>query len=252
VPVQGRDEVAFLAERFNQSAERIESLVQSQNTLLASQKALLANASHELRSPLARIRMGLELLGGGGTDPASQSLQAELVRNIAELDSLVDELLLASRLDAREADLGTVESIDFTGLVAEECARAQLDLQVQVDSPPLVVRGVSILLRRLVRNLLQSSQRVTGAQPPSAHLLVEEGRVLLRVWDRNLKLSPELLARLFDPFWRAPGASERDGGVGLSLALVQAIAHRFHGSATAHPAPEGGSWLEVRLPLLRE
>ena len=249
VPVQGRDEVAFLAERFNQSAAHIETLVQSQNTLLASQKALLANASHELRSPLARIRMGLELVGGGTGDPASQALQEELVRNIAELDSLVDELLLASRLDAREADLGTVETVDFAGLVAEECARAQVELHAPSGAPPMVVQAVSVLLRRLVRNVLQSAQRPGAGQAASARLALQGGQVVLQVWDHKLNLPPELLAHLFDPFWRAPGASEKDGGVGLSLALVRAIAQRFHGATHARSAPEGGTWVEVHLPL---
>ena len=126
VPEHGDDEVAFLAERFNHAAERVETLIDSHEALLASHKSLLANASHELRSPLTRIRMGLELMGAG-TSPA---FKAEISRNINELDQLIDEILLASRLDAREADLGTVESVDLIGLAAEECARvdAELDL----------------------------------------------------------------------------------------------------------------------------
>ena len=79
---EGQDEVAFLAARFNNAAERIQTLVKSHETLLASQKSLLANASHELRSPLTRIRMGLELMGTTSS-PASRN---EIARNIAELD----------------------------------------------------------------------------------------------------------------------------------------------------------------------
>ena len=113
VPEQGQDEVADLARQFNAAAERVETLVKSH-------KSLLANASHELRSPLTRIRMGLELMGGQQPSPA---FREEILRNIAELDQLVDEILLASRLDAREADVGTVELVDLIGLAAEECAR---------------------------------------------------------------------------------------------------------------------------------
>ncbi len=96
VPVQGDDEVADLSERFNAAAERIEGL-------MASQKSLLANASHELRSPLARIRMGLELMNGPADADALARSRAEILRNMAELDQLIDEILLASRLDAQEA-----------------------------------------------------------------------------------------------------------------------------------------------------
>jgi DNA-binding response OmpR family regulator/HAMP domain-containing protein len=106
VNATGKDEVAFLARRFNDAAERVQTLVQTH-------KSLLANASHELRSPLTRIRMGLELMGSQPT-PAFRD---EISRNIAELDQLIDEILLASRLDAKETDMGTVESVDLTGLV---------------------------------------------------------------------------------------------------------------------------------------
>ena len=109
VPEQGQDEVADLARQFNAAAARVETLVKSH-------KSLLANASHELRSPLTRIRMGLELMGGQQPSP---TFREEILRNIAELDQLVDEILLASRLDAREADVGTVELVDLIGLAAE-------------------------------------------------------------------------------------------------------------------------------------
>lgn len=249
VPVQGRDEVAFLAERFNQSAARIEVLVQSQASVLASQKALLANASHELRSPLARIRMGLELLGVG-SDAVSQSLQQELVRNIAELDALVEELLLASRLDASESDMGTVEAVDFAGLVAEECARTGQALELSPELQPLWAQGIATLLRRMVRNLLQSAQRSSSTTQTVRTVLEADAHAIrLRVLHPTLVLPPDAAQRVFEPFWRAPGASEKDGGVGLTLALVKAIAQRVQGSARAFPASaDGGTWLEVQLP----
>ena len=152
-PVNGNDEVAFLASRFNHAAERIETLVKSHESLLASQKSLLANASHELRSPLTRIRMGLELMGA----PSSPTFKNEISRNIAELDQLIEEILLASRLDAREADLGTIESVDLIGLTAEECARVDAELEVQLAVDPagesaLLVHGVTKLLRRVMQS----------------------------------------------------------------------------------------------------
>eukprot|EP01041_Mallomonas_annulata_P013943 gene13944-29678_t len=124
LPVQGQDEVAFLAERFNAAAERVQTLVKSH-------KSLLANASHELRSPLARIRMGLELLGRDGVSAQQRS---EMARSIDELDQLIDEILLASRLDLRDASdastLGPTEEVDLVGLAAEECARTGADLEI--------------------------------------------------------------------------------------------------------------------------
>ena len=111
VKVEGSDEVARLAESFNRAAARIEELV-------GAHRMLLANASHELRTPLSRIRLGLELFEQTGRS----EYKAELTRDIAELDLLIDEILLASRLDAVAA-LGTAEEIDLLALAAEECAR---------------------------------------------------------------------------------------------------------------------------------
>ena len=154
VPVSGQDEVADLSQRFNDAAQQIENLLASQRALLASKKSLLANASHELRSPLARIRMGLEFLGE--TSPAAKD---EITRNIAELDQLVDEILLASRLDAQESDLGAIESVDLIGLCAEECARVGASLQLPEGVQSIEVPGVAKLLRRMVRNLLENAKR---------------------------------------------------------------------------------------------
>src|SRR5690606_30979352 len=126
------------------AAARIEELMHAQAQLLQSQKSLLANASHELRSPLARIRMAVELSGQG----ADTAARTEIARNIAELDQLVEEILLASRLDSPEVDLGTLEVLDLVGLVAEECARVDATLHVAPDAGQLPVRGVSRLLRR--------------------------------------------------------------------------------------------------------
>ena len=124
----------YLAARFNAAAERVQ-------TLLQSHKALLANASHELRSPLTRIRMGLALVG---SDPAHQAQRAEIARNIDELDQLIDEILLASRLDLSDpsnpAALGPEEEVDLLGLAAEECARAEVELEVAPQAGAVVVR----------------------------------------------------------------------------------------------------------------
>jgi len=251
VPEVGNDEVAFLARRFNQAAERVQTLVQSHEALLASQKSLLANASHELRSPLTRIRMGLELLGPS----ASPAFTAEIARNISELDQLIEEILLASRLDARDSDMGTVESVDLMGLAAEECDRvgAQLQWQTADGAQPadpqneLTVPGVAKLLRRAVRNLLENARR-HAAGDIALTLLCSAQAVEIRVCDRGPGVPPGLRERIFEPFYRLPGATERDGGVGLGLALVKAIAERHGGEAFCENRPGGGACFVIKLP----
>jgi signal transduction histidine kinase len=245
VAAQGEDEVAYLAQRFNHAAARIEALVQSRDALLASQKSLLANASHELRSPLARIRMGLELMGDGSGDAVAQRRPA-IERNLQELDMLIDEILLASRLDSKEADVGTFEPVDLVGLAAEECARVQALLQ---DPPPhLSVPGVSKLLRRALRNLLENANRHGGGEV-QLQLRQEAGFAVLEVLDTGPGVPLDLRERIFEPFYRLPGASEKDGGVGLGLALVKSIAQRHGGSVQCSNRPEGGACFSLRLPL---
>lgn len=236
VQVEGSDEVAFLAERFNHAAERIEQL-------LSSHKALLANASHELRSPLARIRMGLELMGEGG-GPQRQ----EIRRSIQELDQLIDEILLASRLDAA-GDAEPMESVDLMGLAAEECARTGAELQASVaGGAGLELRGSPRLLRRLLRNLLENAQR-HGAGEVTLALQVIGHEAEVRVNDRGPGVPAGQRQRIFEPFYRLPGASEREGGVGLGLALVKSIAERHGGRVHCEDRPSGGASFVVRLPL---
>ncbi len=244
VPVSGQDEVADLSQRFNDAAQRIENLMSSQQALLVSQKSLLANASHELRSPLARIRMGLEFMG-----EASPNAKDEIARNIAELDQLVDEILLASRLDAKESDMGAIESVDLIGLCAEECARVGASLELPEGLQSVEVPGVAKLLRRMVRNLLENAKRYGGQSDEGVALMLSQSSVatLLRVCDRGPGVPVELRERIFEPFYRLPGASERTGGVGLGLALVKSIAQRHGGQVSCLGRDGGGSCFEVTM-----
>ena len=242
VPVQGRDEVAFLAQRFNTAAERIETLVNSH-------KSLLANASHELRSPLARIRMGLELMAPASS-ASDQQARTELRRNIAELDQLIDEILLASRLDVPDAPMGTPELVDLIGLAAEECARVDAQLEGPQLAEPLELPAVARLLRRALRNLLENARRYSSG---SITLTLQRDNqwALVQVCDQGPGVPPAERERIFEPCYRLAGASERDGGVGLGLALVRTIALRHGGSVrcTARPDGSAGACFELRLPL---
>jgi two-component system, OmpR family, sensor kinase len=236
VAESGNDEVAFLARRFNHAAERVETLVKTH-------KSLLANASHELRSPLARIRMGLELM----TPEPSPAARSEISRNIAELDQLIDEILLASRLDARESDVGTVEAVDLTGLLAEESARSGAVMQPVPGGRSVVVPGISKLLRRAVRNLLENARRYSDGEV-TAEVRLEGGQAQLRVCDQGPGVPLSERERIFEPFYRLPGASEREGGVGLGLALVKSIAQRHQGSVHCEDRAGGGACFVLCLP----
>jgi signal transduction histidine kinase len=236
VAVEGKDEVARLAASFNHSAARIEALV-------GAQKSLLANASHELRSPLARIRMAAELM----TEQATPAIGAELRRNVAELDQLIDEVLLASRLDAVGASTPPAEDVDLTGLLAEECARADATLDAGAHS----VRGDPRLLRRMVRNLLENALRYGAGSPVEVRLGVAKASLRLDVCDGGPGIAEPERERIFEPFYRLAGASEAAGGVGLGLSLVRQIARHHGGDAQCLPNGDGGCCFRVTLPSAR-
>ena len=249
LPEEGKDEVGYLARQFNQSAQRIEQLMDSQKLLLSSQRSLLANASHELRSPLTRIRMGLELLQPS-QHPGNPELHNEISRSINELDQLIEEILLASRLDSQEADMGTVEPLDLLALAAEEGARVQAELEATPSSQAQtdwMVQGVSKLLRRALRNLLENARRY-AKQKVSLQLVHEGKQLVMRVCDDGPGVPTAYQVRIFEAFFRLPGASERDGGVGLGLALVKSIATRHGGSVVCSNNRTGGACFELRLP----
>lgn len=244
VAVQGNDEVARLAAKFNASAQRIEQLVKSN-------RGLLANASHELRSPLARLRMAIELLGAddAGDAPAKRSIKQEIERNIAELDQLIEEILLASRLDAAGELNGGAgferAPIELDALVGEACAQAAITPQME----PLRVAGEARLLRRLIRNLIDNALR-HGGRPVSVELRRVGADAELSVLDRGPGVAPADRERIFEPFYRVRGVSEAGGGVGLGLALVRQIATVHGGQARCVARDDGpGSRFVVTLPL---
>jgi len=235
VAVEGNDEVASLANSFNRSAARIENL-------LVAQKNLLSNASHELRSPLTRIRMAIELM----QDRAQPEVRQELMRSIGELDQLIDEILLASRLDAISESAMTAEYLDFTALVAEECAAVDAQFEAQAIS----LHGDAKLLRRMTRNLLENARRHGQGSPINVTLKRhDENFVRLDVLDQGPGIPESERENIFDAFYRLPGASEKDGGVGLGLGLVRQIANAHHGNVQCISPEFTGGCFRVLLPI---
>jgi signal transduction histidine kinase len=233
VHLGGSDEVAAVATSFNEAADRIEALI-------ASHRALLAKASHELRSPLARLRMAIDLY----EKAPGEAIKQEIVQNLAELDELVGEILLASRLNHVEG-LEQREVFDLLALATEEGARNG----VPVTGDEAMVRGDPKLVTRLVRNLILNAQR-HGAPPIAVSVAAEDGHSVLRVADKGAGIPASDRERIFEAFYRPAGRSEQAGGWGLGLSLVRQIA-RHHGGSVRYEAPEsGGSVFVASFPAV--
>lgn len=235
VDVTGGDEVAALAHTFNLAAERIDAM-------LDSQRHLLANASHELRSPLARLRLAIDLWSARPSEPA----RSEVVRNLAELDALVEEILLSSRLEYARSNHTPRQSVDLLALTAEEAVR----VGAHVEGEPVDVSGDPVLLRRLMRNLLENG--VThGAPPIVVRTEPAGGLARIVVSDHGPGIPPKERQRVFEPFYRPRGRDERAGGWGLGLALVRQIAERHGGAVGCEASESGGSRFVVEIPCER-
>ncbi len=234
VAEDGPEEVAAVGASFNRAAGRIEAL-------LRSHQSLLANASHELRSPLARLKMALSMLEDA-TPSQREALQREIGTNIGELDALVEEVLLASRLDATDS-VNREEAVDLLAVAAEEAARVQAGVQ----GDDLRVKGDERLLRRALRNLLENARRY-GGEAVEVEIARRGGQVEARISDRGPGVPEAFRERIFEPFFRLPGHAEREGGVGLGLALVRQIAERHGGSVRCEPRQGGGSCFTLALP----
>ncbi len=250
--VEARGEVGELARAFDEMAERIEAQVRAE-------KELLANVSHEVRTPLARIRVALELAAEGDLDRARRYL-GEIGADLDELDRLVDDVLSAARLDlaARGGDGGARIArapVDVGAVVADAARRfaerwpgRTLQVDVAPDLPG--VAGDAALLRRLLDNLLDNAAKYSA--PPAPVRLAargEGGAAILEVRDAGIGIAPDDLPRLFTPFFRTDRSRARgSGGFGLGLALARRIARAHGGDVEVESEVDRGTVFRVRVP----
>jgi signal transduction histidine kinase len=222
------DELAELTRAFNEMAERVERNVRGQ-------QELLANVSHELRSPLARVRMALELVP---RDADGEARLRDIERDLADLDRVIEDVLTTSRLEM--TGLPTrLESVDVQALLAELAERALHDPVLAGQSvsvaagPPLTLVADAVLLRRALWNLVENAAKY-GAPPITLAAADADGKVTLSVTDDGPGIPPEERERVLAPFYRAdrartPGAV---AGIGLGLTLARRVAE-VHGGAIA-------------------
>ena len=247
--VCARGEVGELARAFDDMAERLEALVRGE-------KELLANVSHEVRTPLARMRVALELAAEGDQERARRFL-GEIGADLDALDRLVEDVLSTARLDLAAGGNGQVrrEPVDLAGVLSDAAARfserwpgRSLELERPGPLPP--VTGDAALLRRLLENLLDNAAKYSAPEAPVVLLARGEGgAAVLEVRDRGIGIAPEDLPRLFTPFFRTDRSRARGtGGVGLGLALARRIARAHGGDVEVESQVDKGTTFRVRIP----
>lgn len=234
VSIEGRharraDEIAELTRAFNEMAERVERLVRSE-------KELLANISHELRSPLARIRLALELVPRDAT--GAHHLR-DVERDLAELDRLIEDVLTAARLDTTglPAHLAVVDANAVLDDVAERARHDPLTngLELRVDrGADVQLTADGALLRRALWNLVENAAKY-GAPPITLSAARVGDRVILAVTDEGPGIAPAEREQVFAPFYRGEARGAGPHGVGLGLTLARRIAEVHGGAASVGP-----------------
>ena len=231
------DELEQLTRAFNEMAERIEMLVRGQ-------KELLANVSHELRSPLARIRVALELLP---RDAKNETRLRDVEADLVELDRLIEDVLTATRLEASglPAHLGAVDVPMLLGSLVERAAHdpATAGKTVRASGGDgIVVTADGALLKRALWNLVENAAKY-GAPPIELSASRDDNTVALVVKDAGAGIAPEERERVFEPFYRGDKARTPGNGFGLGLTLARRVAEAHGGAITVE-----GATFTLRIP----
>lgn len=235
------DELVELTRAFNEMAERVERLV-------GSEKELLANISHELRSPLARIRLALELIP---RDAAGAHRLGDVERDLADLERLIDDVLTATRLGTSglPTHLGAVDANAVLDDIAERARHdpSTAGLAIRVERGADVrLTADGALLRRAVWNLVENAAKY-GAPPITLSALRVGDRVTLAVTDDGPGIPPADRERVFEPFYRGEARAGAAHGVGLGLTLARRIAEA-HGGAAAVESTARGCRVVLSMP----
>lgn len=245
VDVKGRDEVAQMGRSFNTMANRVAAMIRGH-------KELLAGVSHELRSPLARMKLSLELLESGSNQ---QKHLGALSEDIDALDGMVEELLTASRLDLGTATLRP-EILRLDELIDEAWPRVvadaeanHTDLERGLEPTDLAVRADRALAVRLLGNLFENAVRYAPGSTVRLRARRRGPKVEISVRDQGPGVPEDSLDQLFQPFFRAdPSRSRRTGGTGLGLMIVKRAVEAHGGTIRAERASDQGG-LEITFDL---
>ncbi len=251
-PNRSKDELSHLVRDFDTMAEQIEKLV-------SAQSRLLKDISHELRSPLARLTVALEL-ARQRTGPEAESVLDRISLESNRMNELIGSLTTVARLESGTGTLRRIQ-VNVEELVEEiardaafeaQSRRCQVEAEVLDELPVL---GDPALLHSAIENVVRNAMRYTR-EGTAVKIRAEKAEhsghagAVIRVSDAGPGVPPDSLEKIFRPFYRIDDARVRStGGVGLGLAITDQAVRLHGGSVTASNLPEGGLSVEIRLPL---
>ena len=245
VPRPGTDdEIDRLSMTMNEMLARLESSV-------GRQQQFVADASHELRSPLTRLRTELEVDLAETTDSGERETLSGLLEEVVGMQRIVEDLLFLARSDAGKSD-GAFQRLDLDDLVLQEGRRIQSHQRVEVDLSTVSgahVTGDAGQLTRAISNLMDNAERHARSR---VKLSLEESgaEAVLAVEDDGPGIPLQHAEMVFERFARLDEArTAATGGTGLGLAISREIVERHHGSLSLLPSDEGGARFELRVPL---
>ena len=243
VPVpRSDDEVARLAKTMNSMLDRLE-------TASRKQREFVADASHELQSPLAAIRVQLEVALAHPEGADWDAIATNLLDDSGQMERLVRDLLYLAREHDRASPVS--EAVDLDDIVLQEAARIRGTTSIALDATAVSgapVRGGRDDLRRLVRNLMENAAQ-HASKTVRLTVSCDEQRARLDIEDDGSGVPQEIRDRVFDRFYRADASRSRhDGGTGLGLAIARAIAERHGGRLELVDSDEGAHFV-VTLPV---
>lgn len=240
-----RDELGQLARDFDDMAERIEALI-------TSQQRLTRDISHELRSPLARMNVALEL-AKAKTNKETQPLIERIETESHRLNEMISNILIISKLESKSETIAKTE-VNLTKLVENVVEDTNFEAEAKGKSVILVQKNKAVLsgnerlLRSAIENVLRNAVRYTKDKV-EATLEAKNGDATITIRDYGEGIPEKDLQEIFRPFYRVSEARERkSGGIGLGLSITEQAVHAHHGTVTAKNV-ENGLQVEIKLPL---
>ena len=258
MPVKGDDEIARLANAFNEMANSLQTQINRLENLSHVQQRFVGDVTHELRTPLTTLRMAAAIIHGAikTFDPTIQRSVELMMVQLDRFERLLEDLLEISRFDAEVAILETVE-FDFCNLVSKSiddlrmvASEAGIHIELARPADSIYIKGDIRRIERIMRNLLTNAIDHADGKPINVSIKGDQSAVAVSVRDHGIGLDKESALRVFDRFWRAdPSRSRIRGGTGLGLSMALEDARLHNGELEVYGEPGRGANFVLTLPL---